>query len=48
MKKLVRNKHWYTEPFDYADNTDIKWSGREKSWLNEKDEIIKGEKNENL
>jgi len=40
MKKLIRNKHWYTEPFDYTDNTNISWSGEEKFWLGENDELI--------
>lgn len=40
MEKLIRNKHWYTESFDYDDDTDISWLGKEKFWLNEDGELI--------
>ena len=44
MKKLIRNKHWYTEIFDYTDDRDISWHskeyGIERFWLDKGDEII--------
>ena len=40
MKKLIKYKHWYTEPFDYSDDTDVSWSGKEKFWLSENGDLI--------
>ena len=39
-KPLVRNKHWYTEPYDYADDRDISWDKKEKFWLDRDGELV--------
>jgi len=39
-KPLIKNKHWYTEPFDYSDDTDTSWNGTEKFWLDSDNELI--------
>lgn len=39
-KPLVKYKHWYTEPMDYSDDTDVSWNGTEKFWLNSADELV--------
>ena len=39
-KPLIRNKHWYTEPYDYIDDRDISWDKAEKFWLDSDGELV--------